>query len=145
MVVKPFFIGRKLTFFSHFFSFSQNVFYPSLTLYHTIPIFNDPEEVAFRKHCGKRRKCWKPAFSPFPRMFSTPPKTNYSFSVNFILSSAIAFKLDWSKIVSFGKELNKIQILSHIYYFICMCFEFGPVLTHSHTMTPFGAPEKQAF
>ena len=78
----------------------------SLTLYHTIPTFNDPEEVAFWKHYGKRRKCWKPAFSPFPRMFSTLPKTNYSFSVNFILSSASAFKLDWSKIVSFGKELR---------------------------------------
>ena len=23
-----------------------------------------------RKHCGKRRKCWLPAFSPFPLMFS---------------------------------------------------------------------------
>ena len=23
-----------------------------------------------RKHCGKRRKCWSPAFSPFPTMFS---------------------------------------------------------------------------
>ena len=23
-----------------------------------------------RKHCGKRRKCWLPAFSPFPTNFS---------------------------------------------------------------------------
>ena len=23
-----------------------------------------------RKRCGKRRKCWSPAFSPFPTMFS---------------------------------------------------------------------------
>ena len=23
-----------------------------------------------RKHCWKRRKCWLPAFSPFPTMFS---------------------------------------------------------------------------
>ena len=23
-----------------------------------------------RKHVGKRRKCWSPAFSPFPTMFS---------------------------------------------------------------------------
>ena len=23
-----------------------------------------------RKHCGKRRNCWLPAFSPFPTMFS---------------------------------------------------------------------------
>ena len=23
-----------------------------------------------RKHCGKRRKCWSPTFSPFPELFS---------------------------------------------------------------------------
>ena len=23
----------------------------------------------FGKHCGKRRKCWLPAFSPFPTVF----------------------------------------------------------------------------
>ena len=23
-----------------------------------------------RKHCGKRRKCWLPVFSPFPTVFS---------------------------------------------------------------------------
>ena len=32
----------------------------SLTLYHTILTINDPEEKAFQKHCGKRRKCWQP-------------------------------------------------------------------------------------
>ena len=35
----------------------------------------------FRKHCGKWRKCWLQAFSPFPSMFSTLPKTNFNFSV----------------------------------------------------------------
>ena len=29
-----------------------------LTLYHTIPTFNDPKEESFGKHCWKRRKCW---------------------------------------------------------------------------------------
>ena len=42
-----------------------------LTLYHTIPNFNDPEEIGFGKHCGKRRTCWSPACSPFPTVFST--------------------------------------------------------------------------
>ena len=28
------------------------------TLYHTILTFNDPELDAFRKRCGKKRKCW---------------------------------------------------------------------------------------
>ena len=50
-----------------------------LTLYHTITTFNDPEKEAFWKHCGKRRKCWWPAFSPFPTMFSTNPKKNFCF------------------------------------------------------------------
>ena len=30
-----------------------------------IPVFS-----RVKKHCGKRRKCWLPAFSPFPTMFS---------------------------------------------------------------------------
>ena len=30
----------------------------TLTLYHTILTFNDPEEEGFGKHCEKRRKCW---------------------------------------------------------------------------------------
>ena len=29
----------------------------ALTLYHTIPTFNDPKEEGFGKHRGKRRKC----------------------------------------------------------------------------------------
>ena len=30
----------------------------SLTLYHTIMTFKDPEKIVFWKHCGKRRRCW---------------------------------------------------------------------------------------
>ena len=30
----------------------------NLTPYHTVPTFIDLEQDAFRKHCGKRRKCW---------------------------------------------------------------------------------------
>ena len=55
---------------------------------------------AFRKHCGKRRKCWQPAFSPFHTMFSTHPEKNFCFKVALILSSANAFNLDKSKILS---------------------------------------------
>ena len=47
-----------------------------------------------------------PAFSPFPTMFSTLLKTSFNFAVTFILSSANAFNLDKSKILSFGKELT---------------------------------------
>ena len=28
------------------------------TLYHTIITFHDPDKESFRKHCGKKRKCW---------------------------------------------------------------------------------------
>ena len=42
-------------------------------------------------------------------MFSTLPKTNFIFLATFILSSAIAFNLDLSKIVSFAKDLSIIQ------------------------------------
>ena len=41
-------------------------------------------------------------------MFSTLPKTNFTFSFGFILSSANAFNLDQSKILLFGKELSHI-------------------------------------
>ena len=34
---------------------------------------NDPREQSLRKHFWKRRKCWFPAFSPIPNMFSTLP------------------------------------------------------------------------
>ena len=78
-----------------------------LTLYQTIQTFNDPEKEDVWKYSGKRRKCWKPAFSPFPTMFSTLPKTIFNFSVTFILSSTNVFNLDHPKIMSFGKELHK--------------------------------------
>ena len=48
-------------------------------------------------------------------MFSTPPKTNFYFSVIFFLSSANAFNLDQSRILSFGKELSySISFRVHI-------------------------------
>ena len=37
--------------------------------------------------------------------FFTLPSTNFNFSVANFLSSANAFNLDWSKFLSFGKEL----------------------------------------
>ena len=46
-------------------------------------------------------------FSPFPKMFSTLSETNFNFYVTFILSSAKAFNLDQSKILSFGKGLKQ--------------------------------------
>ena len=68
------------------------------------------------------RKGENAAFSPFPTMFSTLSRTKIMIVATFNLSSANAFNLDQSRILSFGKELN-----------------------HSHTMTPFDAPGKLAF
>ena len=91
-----------------------DTFGPVLTLYHTIPTFNDPGNEAFWKHCRKRRKCWWPAFSPFPTMFSTLPKRNFNFSVAFILLSARSFNLDQSKNLSFGKELTNGRCICYM-------------------------------
>ena len=46
-------------------------------------------------------------------MISTLPKTNFNFSVTQILSSADAFKLDQSTILSFGEELNIATVSSN--------------------------------
>ena len=61
-----------------------------LTLYKTIPTFNDPEKEGLESN-GKTRKCWLPAFAPFPTIISTLAQTNFNFSVTFILSSPNAF------------------------------------------------------
>ena len=44
----------------------------------------------------------------------TLPKTNINFSFTFILSSADGFNLDWSKNLSFGKELSGSFIINNI-------------------------------
>ena len=77
-----------------------------LTLYHTILAYNDPEKENVRKHCGKRRKCWEPVFSPFPTMFSNISKSNFIFWFTFILSFANDFNLDQTSILLSGKESN---------------------------------------
>ena len=74
--------------------------------YHTIPTFNNPEKETFCKHCGKRRKCWLPAFSPFPTMFYTLSQTFFAISAAFELLSANALNLDKSNNLSFGKKLT---------------------------------------
>ena len=53
-------------------------------------------------------------------MFSTLHKTNFKFSVTFILLSANAFDLDKPKILSFGNELRRILFNS-----VLMVVAFG--------------------
>ena len=78
------------------------------TLYLMIPTFNHPEK-ALLKHSGKRRKCWLPAFSPFPTMFSTLSTSKTIILATFILLSANVFNLDQAEILSFGKDFNTEQ------------------------------------
>ena len=53
-------------------------------------------------------------------MFSTLPKTNFSFSVTFILS-VNAFNWDQSKILSFGKELKGNCQLNNTFIYLSVC------------------------
>ena len=80
-----------------------------------------------RKHCEKRRKCWLPAFSDFPTMFSK------GFVVGLVISRDFL-----------GKELLCINATINAVWFTyyCTCSVY---LTHSHTMIPFDPSGKQAF
>ena len=53
----------------------------ALTLYHTITTVNDPETEGF----------WKPAFSPFPTMFSTLSNKKINFLNTFIVCKGFQF------------------------------------------------------
>ena len=87
------------------FSFLKNISF-SLTLYQTVQTFNDTKEEGFRKHRGKKRKCWLPAFSLFPTSLSTLLKREIVILTTIIMSSTNVSYLDQSKILLFCKELN---------------------------------------
>ena len=65
------------------------------------PTFNNPKEEGFGKHCGKRRKSWQPAFSPFPTVFSTLSRRELVMLVIFNCLPKDKF-LDWSKLKAFA-------------------------------------------
>ena len=81
------------------FNNNRMVVFQELILYHTIPTFNDPEQEAFRIHCGKT------SILSFSHNVSFPSLNN-NFSFTFIFSSVTAFNLDQSRSLSFGKELS---------------------------------------
>ena len=73
-----------------------------LSLYHTIPTFNDPEEEdIFENIVGKGENAGNQHVLLFPTMFSTLSNANFNFWVTLILLSAYAFNLHKSKILSF--------------------------------------------
>ena len=60
------------------------------------------------------RKCWQPAFCPFPTLFSTLSGTEITILTTFDLPPADAFSLIETKVLLFGKVL-----LEKITMFIC--------------------------
>ena len=68
-------------------------------LYHTFTAFTNPrrEEKPSENIVGKGENADNQHFLLFPTMFSTPHKTNFTFSSTFIKFSTNALKLDWSK------------------------------------------------
>ena len=69
------------------------------------------------------RKCFS-----FPTMFL--PNAIFSFWVTFFLSSANAFNLDQSKMFLLSHSVPSqcyFQFLSHFFFVVCKCFQFGPV------------------
>ena len=60
-----------------------------------------------RKHCGKRRKCWLPAFSPFPTMFSKGFFLGVVKSRDCVVKSEATF-FTWQ--------------VSNMFHCICYCF-----------------------
>ena len=76
-----------------------------LTPSHTMTPFDASRKEAFRKHRGKRRNCLYKQFLLFPQCFLLYQRQKLSILLN--LSSANAFNLEWSKILSCGKGLRK--------------------------------------
>ena len=88
-------------------------------LYQTIPGFNDPRKETFGKHCGKRRKCRLPAFSPFPTMFSISSMKNSAFWPSLICCLQMLSILNQFTILLFGKESK--FLFSRMKMSICSC------------------------
>ena len=68
-----------------------------------------PKKKDFEKQRRKRRKCWLPAFCQFPTVFSNLSKREIIILTTSNLSSANAFNLDQSGILSFDKELYEVK------------------------------------
>ena len=75
-----------------------------LTFYRTILWFWDPEKKSFENIVEKEENAAKPAFSPFPSMFSILLLTENITSATFYLSSAYAINLVLSITILFGLE-----------------------------------------
>ena len=83
-------------------------------------------------------------------MFSTLPKQNFNFWGTFTFSSSNTFNLNWSRILMFQSNHSNYYLRSISCWQVTIdwLIDFNyvnAILSHSHTMTPFDAPWKQAF
>ena len=95
-----------------------------------------------RKHYGKRRKCWLPSPTMFSKGFfqgrlkswdCVVKSYSFSFPTPNPPSKSLKLKVNTKNaLIQSGTDIEQIL---HSYY----------LLTHSHTMTHFDAPGKQAF
>ena len=87
-------------------------FFSCLTLYHTIPTYNNPRVIMTLLETlqGKGKNAVFHHFSRFPTMFSNLPTTNFNSLVTLILSSANTLNWDKSEILSFGSKLKDIFV-----------------------------------
>ena len=67
-------------------------------------------ETPFENIVGNGENAGNQHFLHFPQCFYTFLRTNFKFSVIFIVLSASAFNLEQSKNLSFGKELTHYQM-----------------------------------
>ena len=86
-----------------FFSVNGHKLDTWLTHSHTMTPFDESGKEAFWKHSGKRRNCLYKQFLPFPQCFLLYQIQKLSFLLH--MSSANAFNLVWSKILSCGNGL----------------------------------------
>ena len=83
------------------------------------------------KHSGKRRKCWLPAFSPFPRM----------------VSKALRFRVIKTRDCA-GKNKNVEMMVSDlIKIVVCKCFQYvlWKEFKFYHTVPSFKDPYRDGF
>ena len=98
---------------------NQGLFGKGLTWYLTIRGFNDPKRKKSFKQFAKRRKCWQPSFSPFPRLLFTLQRKKFSFETRlfnrmemFSIWTGLKFcrlvkSLKWTALWAFFKSLAK--------------------------------------
>ena len=82
----------------------------SLSLYLTIATVKDNEKKDFGKHCSKRRKCWIPAFSPFPTMLSILAQTT-QYTLHIVFGQQMHSTLTNLEFYSMEKSLCKNVVI----------------------------------